>query len=118
MSKRTPKEPAFIRALRILDENRTGLLPEQFYALMWPEAQESGRTIGGRSLNSGCSKGGPSRDQCAANWLLGRVAAKYPESVRRYDYLDADRMRAGRWFITSTGRAVLMWAIVPLKDGG
>lgn len=97
----------FIAALKILADNRDGLHPEQFYALAWPEQAAAGKTCEGRSLNTGNPRGGPARDQCAANWLLGRVARKYPDSVIRYCNLDADRKRAGRWFITGEGRRVL-----------
>lgn len=89
----------FLRALHVLGENPGGLLPEEFYRLMWP----------GKDSTGGSSKGGPSDSQCAANWLLGRVAAKYARSVRRYGYLDetVPYKSRGKWFITVEGLSVL-----------
>lgn len=97
----------FLRALKILEERRSGVHPEEFFALMWPEAFAKGQTVGGRSLATGNTNGGPNRAQCAANWLLGRIARSYPDSVFRVCNLDPNRIRAGRWFISPAGRSLL-----------
>lgn len=91
-------QTGFMRALEILNAHRfEGLHPDDFYALMWP-----GKTGARKS-----TKGGPSGEQCAANWLLGRIDRKWPGSVARCENLNADRRRAGRWFIQAAGRALL-----------
>lgn len=101
------KPPAFLRALEILADHREGLDPDEFYELMWPEQARSDTSVGGRSLRSGNTNGGPSRSQCAANWLLGRIGRKYPGSVYRYGFLDANRVRAGKWFIRAEGQEAI-----------
>ena len=75
-----------------------GLLPEQVYMRLWPNPPK-------RPVKS--TKGGPSGEQCAANWFLGRINSRWPGSVLRYEYLNDDRSRAGKWFITAIGRRVV-----------
>lgn len=101
------KQSAFNSALQILADHREGLHPEQFYKFMWPEAWAKGETVGGRSLSRGNTNGGPSRSECASNWLLGRVARKWPGSVLRYCPFDSNRAWAGKWVILPPGREVL-----------
>lgn len=104
------KPSAFLRALQILKDNPDGLHPEQFYRLMWPEQWASGISCTGRRVGGGSSKGGPDNSQCAANWLLGRVNSKYPNSTYRYGNLSENRRFAGRWVITDAGCEVLAGA--------
>jgi hypothetical protein len=87
----------FRRALEILRDHPRGILPEDFYKLMWP----------GRKGGRNSTKGGPSGAECAANWLLGRIERKYQGSVYRYAFLDDNRARAGMWVILPNGRRAL-----------
>lgn len=62
------------------------------------------------SKDTGSSKGGPSRTECAVNWHMGKLERlggwvhRYPMNDRRY---------GGRWKITEKGREMLY-----LTDGG
>jgi hypothetical protein len=99
--------PKTRRALHILNAHPEGMFADDFYKEMWPERWAQGFLANGHGLTGGSSKGGPSNVQCAVNWFLGRIAAKYKGAVLRYGFLDDDRGRAGRWFIQSAGREAL-----------
>ena len=104
-SMKAGKPLMMLQALSALNEAfPDGLLPETIYHCLWPNPEKS-------PVNS--AKGGPSGEECAANWFMGRIGAKWPGSVNRVSYLSEDRQRAGKWFITAIGRRVMRERGIP-----